>query len=152
MTRPDFVTMILIDCTRDALWEALTSGAVQQNFHFAADRIDGHHATPGDALVIRAPDGSPMVTNELVSIDPKTRIEITFQPHWAPDLAPSRAVYLIEDQPTGMKLTVEHYDIPEDQEGIGDGWARFISGLKTWLETGRGHRFTTPARAAREMA
>ena len=38
-------------------------------------------------------------------------------------------------------LTVEHYNLPAGQEGIGDGWSRTISGLKTWLETGKAVKF-----------
>ena len=148
--KPDFVMMTFINCTHDALWDALTLGEVMSRFHFAADTVQGQHQNAGDQIDILAPDGSPMVSNRLISIDPKSRIAMSFAPYWAPDLEESRCVYVLEPQPNSMKLIIEHYDIPAGQDGIDDGWARFASGLKTFLETGEAHRFTTPARAQRD--
>ena len=150
MTKPDHIAMTFIDCSHDALWDALTKGELMARYHFACEVAEGTHEKPGDEIMMKTPDGSPMLSNRVISIDPKSRIEMDFQPHWMPDAEASRCVYLLEPQPRGMKLTIEHYDIPEGQEGIADGWARFAGGLKTFLETGEPTRFITEYRAAQQ--
>ena len=50
-------------------------------------------------------------------------------------------VYRIEAEGDHCRLTIEHYGLSEGAEGVGDGWARWSSGLKTWLETGTDARF-----------
>ena len=80
-----------------------------------------------------------LVVNE---IDPKSRIDMTFKPHFfGPGAPASRCVYLMEQQGPAMKLTIEHYDVPAGQEGVGEGWARLVSALKSYLEVGPKRRF-----------
>lgn len=87
------------------------------------------------------------LTNRVLAVEPKTRIEMEFTPKWSDTSSPtSRAVYLIAPSGKQMRLTVEHYALSEDMGGIHDGWTRFLSGLKTWIETGGTVRFSeTPA-------
>jgi DNA-binding transcriptional ArsR family regulator len=140
MTKPDFMMQTYIRCTQDALWHALTDAQANASYNFIA----GSCLRDGNKLVFRFPDDSLMLMLTETKLTPKTRIESTFEPHWAgPDvpLAASRFVYLIDPQADYCLLTVEHYDIPAGQEGIADGWHRTIAGLKTWLETGESVRF-----------
>ncbi len=139
-TKPDFIMSTFINCTHDALWDALTKGDLMQEYHFASDRITGDF-TDGSEVIFHTPDGGTMLKNRVIAIDPKSRIEIDFEPHWSEDNTVSRCVYLVHQTASGMQLTVEHYNIPEAHAGIADGWARYLSGLKTWLETGKAHRF-----------
>lgn len=141
MTKPDFILSTFINCTQDALWDALTRGDVIARYHHACQAARGNMETTGDEIAYLFPDGNPMLTNRVIAIDPKTRIEMVFLPSWGGDDTPSRCVYLVEPTTSGMKLTVEHYDIPGSQPGIGDGWTRFLAGIKTFLETGEAHRF-----------
>jgi DNA-binding transcriptional ArsR family regulator/uncharacterized protein YndB with AHSA1/START domain len=141
MTKPDFMMQTYIHCTQDALWHALTDPEANAAYNFVA----GSFERDGNRLLFRFPDSSLMLVLTETQLTPKTRIESTFEPHWAgPDvpLESSRFVYLIEPQGENCMLTVEHYGIPEGQEGIADGWHRTIAGLKTWLETGRSIRFS----------
>ena len=142
MTKPDFIMSTLIDCSQDALWDALTKGELISAYHFACESVTGDYAEPGDEVNYMFPHGEPMLSNRVISIDPKTRIEMSFHPKWGGDETSSRCVYLVEPQSSGMKLTVEHYDLPASQTGVADGWMRFMSGLKTYLETGKTHRFS----------
>jgi len=139
--KPDLVLHTFIRCTRDALWEALTRAEIRAGYHFAAKSVEGDLANPGDAVVMTRPDGGPMLREEVIALTPKSRIEATFEPAWMPDAPSSRTVMLLEDSPGGMKLTVEHYDLPPGSEGVNEGWSRLLSGLKTWLETGESVRF-----------
>ena len=139
--RPDFQTSTFIACSHDALWDALTQGDLIAQYHFACSTVTGDFASAGDVVGYHFPHGPLMLSNRVIAIDPKTRIEMAFEPHWGGDETASRCVYLVEPQTSGMKLTVEHYKLPATQPGIADGWARFLSGLKTYMETGKAHRF-----------
>lgn len=143
--KPDFMMSTFIDCSQDALWEALTRGEMVGNYHFICDEVTGTLSAPGDQIDFKLPDGSTMLSNRLIAIDPKSRIEFAFLPNFGEDQAASRCVYLLEPTRAGMRLTVEHYDMTPAMSGYADGWSRYLSGLKTYLETGRSHRFVMEA-------
>ena len=142
MSKPDFMMQTYIRCTRDALWDALTDPEQIAAFHFLANSI----TRDGDTYTYRRPDGSEMLVMRTSKEEPKTRIESSFEPKWAPDFPASRSVYRLEEEPGHMKLVIEHYDLGGPvaaDEGVADGWARFASGLKTYLESGETKRFNT---------
>lgn len=139
VSKPDFMMQTFIRCTQDALWDALSDPASMAAYHFACDRVEGRAAAAGDNVTFTLPDGSKMLEQEIIQIDPKSRIETTFQPHFfGPDAPGSRMAYLIEPQGDICKLTIEHYDLAPGQEGVAEGWARLAASLKSWLETGTG--------------
>lgn len=135
VSKPDFVMQTFIRCTQDALWDALSNPASMAAYHFACDRAE----RDGNVIDFILPDGNKMLTQTVTEETPKTRIETTFEPHFfGPGAPASRMAYLIEPQGPQCKLTIEHYDIPEGQDGVAEGWARLASSLKSWLETGTG--------------
>ena len=135
MTKPDFVMQTFIRCTQDALWDALSNPDSMAAYHFACDRA----TREGNVINFILPDGNAMLSQTVTQETPKTRIETTFEPHFfGPGAPASRMAYQIEPQGDQCKLTIEHYDIPEGQEGVAEGWARLASSLKSWLETGTG--------------
>lgn len=135
--RPDFVMSTYIRCTQDALWDALTDADTLAAYNPFCDQV----ARRDDRLEYRSGGSEVLVCRE-TRLDPKTRIESVFEPRWGEDLGASRFVYLIAPQGMHCKLTLEHYDLPVDQrDGVADGWARWMSGLKTFLETGEAERF-----------
>ncbi|MEP4197527.1 MAG: helix-turn-helix domain-containing protein [Aliishimia sp.] len=138
--KPDFMMQTYIRCTQDALWDALLSDQAHAAYNFIANRVKRE----GAALTYYRPDDSAMLIMRETKTEPKSRIETTFEPQWVPDAPASRVVYLIAAQEDFCQLTVEHYDITPGFEGAADGWARTISGLKTWLETGNSAKFAPP--------
>ena len=143
MTKPDFMMQTYIHCTQDALWDALTDPAQAVQYNFVASSCESE----GNKLIYRTPDNALMLICTETQLTPKTRIESTFEPHWAgPDvpLKTSRFVYLIDPQGENCMLTVEHYDLTAEVEGIRDGWDRTLAGLKSWLETGEAIKFSSP--------
>jgi DNA-binding transcriptional ArsR family regulator/uncharacterized protein YndB with AHSA1/START domain len=143
MSKPDFVMQTYIKCSQDALWDALADETSVINYHFM--NVTG--TRDGDTVHLNFPDGSPMLSNRIISLTPKSRMELTFEPHWEGGGAPSRVVYLIEAENGHCKLTVEHYDLTfpvVPGEGVADGWSRWADGLKTWLETGQPVHFQDP--------
>lgn len=141
--KPDFMMATFIDCTQDALWEALTKGQIMAQHHFLASDVRGDLIEDGE-VTYDSPRGGTLLVNTLIKADPKTRIECKFTPHWLENPVETRAVYIIEPQPSSMKLTVEHYDLTPELANVADGWARELAGLKTLLERGEGHRFVFP--------
>ncbi|TCL08984.1 ArsR family transcriptional regulator [Shimia isoporae] len=142
---PDFVMQTFIETTHDRLWDALTKGDLAAQYHFACDTVRGDLSASGDRQSFLLPDGSRMLDFELTAIDPKSRIELTFEPHFfGPDAPASKCVYLVEASGDAMKLTIEHYNIPQGQDGVGEGWARLASALKSFLEVGPARRFGYP--------
>ena len=140
MPKPDFVMRTYIRTTQDRLWDALADESNVAHYHFMAS----HATRDGDAVTMYLPDDTPLMTNVLLNADPKSRMEMTFEPHWEGGGAPSRVIYLIEPEGVFVRLTVEHYDLTfpvVPGEGVADGWSRWAAGLKTWIETGEDAHF-----------
>lgn len=136
-TRPDFVHQTFIRTDAATLWHALVSGEMTPDYYIARAAVEGEPVT-GGRLVWRTPDGAPLVSGDVLAAEPGRRLDVTFEPHWlGSDAQASRSVFLIEETDGLCKLTIEHYGLPEGQEGVKEGWARIASALKTRLETGR---------------
>ena len=134
--KPDFLLETYIRTSQDALWDALTKGALITKHHPMATLVEGD-MKPGSRVTYKVADGNTMLAMEITTMDPKSRIEMTFEPGWAgPDTPKSRCAYQVEALGDACKLTIEHFEIPEGQDGVKDGWARYAAGLKSYLETG----------------
>ncbi|MEM9970260.1 MAG: SRPBCC domain-containing protein [Pseudomonadota bacterium] len=133
--KPDFVHQTLIRCTQDALWDALTKADQLAAYHFLCDRAEGD-AEVGKPMTMIRKDGSVMLTQVVTALEPKSRIDMTFEPNWEGGTEASQIVFLIDVEGPHCKLTCEHYEIPAGQDGVKEGWARHIASLKSWLETG----------------
>lgn len=140
--KPSFVMETFIRTTVDAVWDALIDPDQIMHYHFIAASAQGRLGAPGDTLTYLDGDGHAFLENTVTAATPKTRIEITFEPNWDEVKTKSSCVYVIQPRTDSVKLRVEHYDIPtEHGDGVAEGWARTLSGLKTWLETGQDVRF-----------
>ncbi len=134
--KPDFVLHTFIRCSQDALWRALTNADAMAAYHFACSAAEGD-AGAGATTTFRRDDGSTMITQRTLAIDPQIRLEMSFEPDFGEVKTPSRVVYTVEPQGEICKLTCEHYQIAPGQEGVKEGWARWAASLKSWLETGQ---------------
>ncbi len=133
--KPDFVHQTMIRCTQDALWDALTKADQVAAYHFMCSAAEGD-AVEGETMRILRQDGSLMLAQTTTRLEPKSRIEMTFEPNWGELTETSEIVFQIDVEGPFCKLTCEHYQIPAGQEGVADGWMRHIASLKSWLETG----------------
>lgn len=139
--KPDFLSQTYIRCTQDALWDAITDPDAVQHYHFMAA---GAQMRDGKTVMLMA-DGSPLMSCAVLESTPKTRAVTTFEPHWDPAIKPSRVVYTIEVEGAYCRLTIAHYGLTHGSDGVADGWARWVAGLKTWLETGQDAHFGSRA-------
>ncbi|MGR3511280.1 MAG: ArsR/SmtB family transcription factor [Paracoccaceae bacterium] len=133
--KPDFIHQTFIRCTQDALWDALTKADQVATYHFMCDAAEGD-AEVGQPMRMIRKDGSTMLTQVTTALEPKSRIEMTFEPNWEGGAEKSHIVFMIDPEGDHCKLTCEHYEIPEGQDGVKEGWARHVASLKSWLETG----------------
>lgn len=143
---PDFVMETFINCTQDALWAALTKGDQIEHYHFPGFVGRGDLNAAGDSIEMVSPEDHTILRMQLIEAKPKTRIDMTFEPKWdGPDTAHSKCSYHITPGAGGggqpCKLRLEHFQIPQGQDGIAEGWARVISGMKSYLETGQDTHF-----------
>ncbi len=136
MSKPDFMMQTFIRCTQDALWSALTQADDMARYHFACNTVQGNLAV-GEATTFILPNGEAMLRQVTTTLDPKSKIAMTFEPLFmGPDAPPSHMAYLIEPQGDVCMLTIQHYDIAPGQDGFATGWARLAASIKSYLETG----------------
>lgn len=134
--KPGFTTHSFIRCKQEALWAAMTDPAAMAASHFIAQKVTCADDGSG-AMTFILPNDEPRFTLRPLEVTPMTRFEAVFIPHFFGSEAPaSRVVYEIEKMDDVCRLTVEHYEIPEGQEGVAGGWMRLVSSVKSYLETG----------------
>jgi hypothetical protein len=105
-------------------------------YHFACNAADGG-AQDGETARFVRDDGSTMLSQRVTGITTKSKLEMTFEPNCGEAPTPaSRMVYLVEPQVETRKLTIEHYDTPEGQDAVREGWPRIAAYLNSWSETG----------------
>lgn len=138
--KADFVSETYIRADAARVWAALMSGDEAPKYHFlrASLATDGCRGGRYDQF---RPDGTPMIEGEIVALDEGRSFETTFVPRWMPDAAASRVRYEIEQVGELTRLTVLHFSLPAGQEGVRDGWVRFLASLKSYIETGEALSF-----------
>jgi uncharacterized protein YndB with AHSA1/START domain len=134
--KPDLVLATYIRTTPGALWDAIVNPEKTRHYYY------GGRVQPGDMKVggrfsYLDPSGEMNLDGEIVEIDPPRKLVTTFKAMWAPDGEVTRVMYEIEPMGEVCKLTLTHFDVEKSKAGAIEGWAIILSGLKTYLETGR---------------
>jgi uncharacterized protein YndB with AHSA1/START domain/DNA-binding transcriptional ArsR family regulator len=142
-TKPAFVLETFIRTTPEKLWEALTSPELSSRYYIAGAAIGGTFK-PGGTYAYRTggAEGPALLSGKILAADPPHRLEMTFEPGWmGPAAKASRNVFEIKQVAGSVKLTVLHFDLPPEQEGLKEGWAKIAASLKSLLETGEALSF-----------
>lgn len=140
-TKPEYMLETYIRTTPERLWEALTTAEMSKRYYIAGAAIHGS-MMPNTPYEYLTPDGHPILSGIVIAADPPRRLEMTFLPGWmGPNAKPSRIAYEIEAVGEVTKLTIMHFDIPAEQHGVKDGWAKIAASLKSLLETGEALHF-----------
>jgi uncharacterized protein YndB with AHSA1/START domain/DNA-binding transcriptional ArsR family regulator len=136
---------IYIRTTPERLWEAITDPAIRAKYHFGVGAHSDWSTGSRYALRHQSSDG-PLAEGDNLEVDPPRRLVQTMDVLWSDEArseATSRVTLEIEPVGDSCRLTVTHDQLREDApEEIYGGWPMILSGLKTWLETGR--QLTTP--------
>jgi len=136
---------IYISTAPERLWAAITDPEVRARYQFGA-RVRSDW-TPGSAYEV-VHTGAPraLVEGQNLEVDPPRRLVQSYQAVWDDDIAAQgtgRVTWDIEPVGDSCRLTVTHDQLRADaDEHLYGGWPMILSGLKTWLETGR--ELTTP--------
>ena len=134
--KPDFVLETYIKTTPEKLWEALTNGEISKQY-FQGDASVSSDFEAGSSYEYTSAAGNRMLIGEIVAVEPHKRLEMTFLPAFMdrPDEL-SRNVYEISQMGDNCKLTIMHFGVTPELEGVRDGWSKIAARLKTLLETG----------------
>ena len=136
---------IYIKTTPERLWEAITDPEIRSKYNFGT-RITSDF-TRGSRYEQRHPSAPAMLgEGENLEVDPPRRLVQSMRALWSEDVkkeGTSRVTWEIEPVGDSCRLTVTHDQLREGaNEELYGGWPMILSGLKTWLETGK--LLTTP--------
>ncbi|MEM8776973.1 MAG: SRPBCC domain-containing protein [Pseudomonadota bacterium] len=139
----DFETFCFVAAPVDRVWDALTKADQIEAYHPAGMHVQ---ALPEGGQELKRPeDGTTFIREALVASDQGKRLELTFEPVWVdPPATPSKVVFELSSEGTTTKVHLTQTDCASF--GIGDNWDRFLSSMKSWLETGQSLQ-TTPKAA-----
>jgi uncharacterized protein YndB with AHSA1/START domain/DNA-binding transcriptional ArsR family regulator len=135
------VHRVFIRTTVDALWDALTNGAVTPKYFFQTTVKSDFRPGSDIKYEMKGPDGVDVtpVWGKILECVPKTHLVYTFSGTAGPT-AESRVTFEIEPVGEAVKLTVVHDRFGDNDplfESTSNGWPVVLSGLKTLLETGK---------------
>ncbi|MDB5737831.1 MAG: Activator of Hsp90 ATPase 1 family protein [Sphingomonas bacterium] len=141
MSDPDYVYVVYIRTSAQAVWDALTDGTSTAAFWYGRTTTSSWKV--GDLVTFRAPGGAIDFTGEIYAADPPHRLCYGFL-HPAPgpmhDEGNTIVTYDIEAVDGGVvRLTMTHSGFVGGsiiRPGIERGWPVILSGLKSLLETG----------------
>jgi uncharacterized protein YndB with AHSA1/START domain len=132
---------IAIKATPEAVWTALTDGAITPAYYigFTAE----FDLSAGAAYRYRV-GGGDVITGTVISVDPGKQLVTTFNGLWDPEVAQlpeSTVTFTIFEpfmpMPGVTFLAVTHDGLPDTPAAahLEIGWVTILSGLKTLLET-----------------
>ncbi|MEU1249178.1 ArsR/SmtB family transcription factor [Micromonospora arida] len=136
---------IYIHTTPERLWQAITDPEARAKYHFGAavhsDWAEGSRFTLDHPGAER-----PLAEGQNLVVDPPYRLVQSMRTQWsdaAEQQGTTRVTWKIEPVGDACRLTVTHDQLAADAPPeLYGGWPMVLSGLKTWLETGR--TLTTP--------
>jgi uncharacterized protein YndB with AHSA1/START domain/biotin operon repressor len=136
---------IYIRTTPERLWEAITDPDIRAKYNFGV-RIESDWVPGSRFEMVHPGAGGLLGEGENLEIDPPRRLVQSMRALWGEDViaeGTSRVTWEIEPVGDSCRLTVTHDQLRDGaNEQLFGGWPMILSGLKTWLETGK--PLTTP--------
>jgi len=134
--KPDFVLETYIKTTPEKLWTALTTGEMTKLF-FQGNATVESGFKEGDDYLYTSAEGNRMLEGKILESNPFTRLAMTFNPIWTDKpKVNSHNLYEIEELANAVKLTISHFGVTPELDGVRNGWTQIAARLKTLLETG----------------
>lgn len=137
---------IYIQTTPERLWDAITNPEIRAKYNFGASVVTDWQ--PGSPIKMGVAAAGDMLLGdgEVLEAVPPLRLVHTLRALWGDDVKAegfSRVTWEIEQVEDSCRLTVTHDQLREGANSqLYGGWPMILSGLKTWLETGK--LLTTP--------
>lgn len=139
--KPQQVYVSYIQTDIDSLWAALTEPNETVNYFFGTKIVSD--MKKGDKISFDMKDGNSAIEGEVLENTPKSKFAYTFKGNKTDDGANepySRVTYELEETENAVKFTLIHDQFEEENQtfaSVSGGWPIVISGLKTYLETGK---------------
>lgn len=139
--KPQQVYVSYIQTDIDSLWAALTEPSETVNYFFGTKIVSG--MKKGDKITFDLEDGNAAISGEVLENTPKSKFAYTFKGNKTDDgtIEPySRVTYELEQTDNAVKFTLIHDDFESENQtfaSVSGGWPIVMSGLKTYLETGK---------------
>jgi uncharacterized protein YndB with AHSA1/START domain/DNA-binding transcriptional ArsR family regulator len=136
-TKPDYQYVTYIEATPEAVWEALTSADLTEEFWGHRNECDNWAA--GERWVHARTDASGFDGGgEVLESDPPRRLVLSWGDLEQEDPHLSKVTFAIQPHGSIVRLTVTHDDLYDEGmlESISGGWPAVMSNLKSLLETG----------------
>jgi uncharacterized protein YndB with AHSA1/START domain len=130
-----------IRTTPDKLWDALTKPEFVRLYWFGMHQES--EWKKGSPWKMVFSDGRVADAGEILESDPPKKLVIKWRNEFRPELHEegfSRCTYDLEEQGEVVKLTITHTIDRENSkliQAVSGGWPSILSGLKTYLETGK---------------
>ena len=137
----EHVYSIFINADPARVWRAITDGGETEQYYYGT-RVTSDW-TVGSRVSYDYPDGTVAADGEVLVYEPTTRLEMTFQARWDPEVeadGPVRHLWELEPEDGATKLTVTTRGLrpgTKTAEGFGNGIIWIVSGLKTFVEGGK---------------
>lgn len=141
--KPQQVYVSYIQTDIDSLWAALTEPTETVNYFFGTKIVSG--MKKGDKISFDMEDGNSAIEGEVLENTPKSKFAYSFRGNKIDDDADtrepySRVTYELEETENAVKFTLIHDDFEAENitfASVSGGWPIVLSGLKTYLETGK---------------
>ncbi|HEX3265407.1 MAG TPA: SRPBCC domain-containing protein [Candidatus Limnocylindrales bacterium] len=137
----EHVYSIYINAEPDRVWRAITDGNETVEYYYGT-RVSSDWQV-GSRISYDNDDGTVAADGEVISIDPPTRLEMTFHARWDPEAeadGPIRHIWELAPEDGQTRLTVTTRGLrkgSKNAESFGSGIVYIVSGLKTFVEGGR---------------
>ncbi|MER7758143.1 metalloregulator ArsR/SmtB family transcription factor [Streptomyces sp. NPDC097619] len=137
--KPEFVYTTYIEATPEKVWEALTEEEATAAYWGHHNVSDWRPGSPWEHVRV---DGSGVsdVVGTIVESEPPKRLVLTWaEPGEERPAGPSTVTFQLKSVGDLVQLTVTHENLRDEKETrqISGGWPAVLSGLKTYLETGK---------------
>jgi uncharacterized protein YndB with AHSA1/START domain len=135
-----FAYAIDIRTTPETLWSALTEPEFTRQYWFGTAQESEWKSSATWRML--APDGRVCDSGEIVEIEPRKRLLLTWRHELDPEMHAegySRLAYELVQFDEAVELTLRHeMDVADSKfiESISCGWPPILSSLKSLLETG----------------
>ncbi len=140
--KPSQIYKTIIQTSQNKLWEALINPDITQHYFFGL-RVNTDWQTGSDISYSNESEEA-IIQGKILLCEPKQKISYTFKGHKNDTGnmdADSRVTFEIEElSSNACQLTVVHDEFPSENttyQNVGNGWPTILSGLKTYLETGK---------------
>jgi uncharacterized protein YndB with AHSA1/START domain len=146
ITDQKFVYTTYIKTTPEKLWKALTSPEFTRLYWFGVD-VTSDWKVGSEMKYVRG--GKTMVQGKVLAANPFTLLSYTFHEEKNEESShepPTKVTLEIEPEAgtETVRLIVTHTDFVENSkhfQNISGGWPAVLSGLKSYLETGKALAF-----------